>query len=148
MALPSVTLAQSIAFGGIANAPDAPVEITADALSLNQEAGTAQFNGNVVIGQGTLRLSAARVDVFYKAGAQEIDRMEATGGVTLVNGEDAAEARRADYNLSKQQLIMRGDVLVTQGPNALMAEEMILNLETGQAQMQGRVRTILNASQN
>jgi len=146
--LASSALAQNIAFGGIASDPNAPIEITADALNLNQDAGTAVFDGNVVIGQGALRLSAANVQVFYKDGAQAIDRMIATGGVTLVNGQDAAEAKTATYNLSDQRLVMEGDVLVSQGANALMSERMVLNLETGEAQMEGRVRTVLNSGQN
>ena len=141
-------VAQNVAFGGLATNPNAPVEITADSLEVNQETGTALFLGSVVIGQGALRLSAQEVTVFYTENAQSIERMDAKGGVTLVNGEDAAEADTATYNLADGLLRMQGDVLVSQGQSALLAEEMTLNLNTGLAQMSGRVRTVLQSDQN
>ena len=141
-------MAQQVAFGKIANNPDAALEITADQLSVDQENGTAIFDGNVVIGQGVMRLAAGRVLVVYAEGAQKIERLEATGGVTLVNGDDSAEAERADYSITNNEVIMSGDVLLTQGPNALTSESMTLDLATGTARMNGRVKTILNTGQN
>ena len=38
---------------------------------------------------------------------------------------------------------MTGNVLLTQGANALSSNNMTVNLTTGTAQMNGRVRTIL-----
>ncbi|MCF6444549.1 lipopolysaccharide transport periplasmic protein LptA [Nereida sp. MMG025] len=142
------SFAQQVAFGGIANDPSAPVEVTADQLSVDQNNGSAIFEGNVIIGQGAFRLSAGRVVVIYAAGSQKIDRMEATGGVTLVNGGEAAEADRADYSITNNSITLRGNVLVTQGQNALTSDSMVLNLATGTAQMDGRVKTLLNTGQN
>ena len=140
--------AQQIAFGNIANNPDAALEITADQLSVNQQDGTAIFDGNVVIGQGVMRLAAGRVLVVYAAGDQKIERLEATGGVTLVNGNDAAEAERAEYSIVNNEVVMNGNVLLTQGRNSLTSESMTLDLATGTARMNGRVKTILNTGQN
>jgi lipopolysaccharide export system protein LptA len=61
----------------------------------------------------------------------------------LVAGEDAAESQRADYDIDAGTLVMRGDVLMTQGPSALSAQEMTVNLNDGTAQMSGGVKTIL-----
>lgn len=142
-------LAQSagIGFGTVQADPDAPVEVTADNLSVDQKSGKAEFTGNVVVGQGVMRLSAPRLLVVY-ATEGGIERLEATGGVTLVSGEDAAEAERADYAVSDGVIVMTGKVLLTQGDNALAAEKMTVNLVTGTAQMAGRVKTILNPQGN
>jgi lipopolysaccharide export system protein LptA len=69
--------------------------------------------------------------------------MEATRGVTLVSGSEAAEAQRADYDIEAGQVVMTGNVLLTQGPSALTAERMVVNLSDGTAQLTGRVRTVL-----
>lgn len=123
-----------------------PVEVSADSLSVNQSDGTALYSGNVVIGQGAMRLAAPRVLVVYAESAGRIERLEATGGVTLVNGDEAAEAQRADYNINAGTVVMQGNVLVTQGPNALTADQMVVNLDDGTAQMTGRVRSVLQQS--
>ncbi|MFD1510148.1 lipopolysaccharide transport periplasmic protein LptA [Lacimonas salitolerans] len=135
----------SIALGGIQQDTSQPVEVSADNLSVDQENGTAIFSGNVVIGQGEMRLAADRVLVVYAADQSRIQRLEASGGVTLVTGPDAAEAERADYDIDAGTVVMSGDVLLTQGNNALTSDSMTVDLKTGSAQMQGRVKTVLQS---
>lgn len=132
-----------VAFGGIRQDSSLPVEISADQLEVNQSDGTALYTGEVVIGQGEMRLAAPRVLVVYGEDAGRIRRLEATGGVTLVSGEEAAEADRADYDIDAGTVEMTGNVLLTQGDNALTSERMVVDLDTGTAQMAGRVRTVL-----
>ncbi len=134
---------QSVAFGDAAQDTDAPVEVTADALSVTEQEGTALFTGNVVIAQGDFRLAAPRVLITYDRTGDRIARMEATGGVTLVSGRDAAEAERADYDPDAGTIVMTGQVLLTQGRNAISAERMSVDLDGGTAEMSGRVRTLI-----
>lgn len=133
----------NVAFGTIRQDTGLPVEVTADNLSVDQSTGTAIFNGNVLIGQGEMRLSAAEVLVVYRDQAEGIARLEATGGVTLVSGDDAAESQRADYDIDSGTIVMSGNVLLTQGRNAISSDKMSVKLSDGTAQMSGRVRTVL-----
>ncbi|MBL3703538.1 lipopolysaccharide transport periplasmic protein LptA [Sulfitobacter sp. BDSS02] len=137
------TAQTNVAFGGIKADPTLPVEVTADSLDVNQADGSAEFKGNVRIGQGEMRISAQRVLVIYNQDQSTIQRMEAVGDVVLVSGPDAAEADRADYSIDTGVIVMTGNVLLTQGANALSSNNMTVNLTTGTAQMNGRVRTIL-----
>lgn len=123
-----------------------PVEITSDSLELDQAGGTALFTGTVRVGQGAFRLAADQLRVFYvegTAGAQgRVDRMEATGNVTLSNGSEAAQGASAVYDVTSGEVEMSGDVLLTQGPNALSSEKLRIDLDAGSARLDGRVRTI------
>lgn len=151
MLLPAVAIAQQgaeVAFGATQQDPNAPIEVTADALSVNQSDGTAIYTGNVLVAQGEMRMAADRVLVVYAEEQRAIDRIEATGGVTFVSGTEAAEADRAEYQLSNSTVVMTGDVLLTQGPNALTSERMVVNLKSGKAQLTGRVRTVLQQQDN
>lgn len=145
MAAPVLAQGASVAFGTIRQDTGLPVEVTSDSLSVDQDTGVAIFTGNVVIGQGEMRLSAPRVLVVYLAESKGIERMEATGGVTLVSGPDAAESDRADYSIQDGTIVMTGNVLLDQGPNALSADRMSVQLSDGTAQMTGRVRTIIQS---
>lgn len=138
----------NINLGAVNADPSAPVEITADNLSIDQTSGTAIFQGNVVLGQGDLRLSASRVQVIYNDASGDISSLSASGGVTFVTGTEAAEASTAEYDLDAGTLVMSGDVLLTQGASAISADTMRVNLSTGAAQMEGRVRTIFNQGDN
>lgn len=137
--------AQDVPFGGGAE-PGTPVEVTAEALSIDRDSGLAVFEGGVVVGQGPLRLSAERVEVEYGRD-RRIVRLLASGGVTLVSGEDAAEAREATYAVEAGEIVMTGDVLLTQGEAAggaaLSADRLRVELATGRAELEGRVRTVL-----
>ena len=142
--------AQGVPFGGAGAEPGAPVEVTADALSIDRATGLAVFEGGVVVGQGPLRLSAERVEVEYAAD-RSVARLTASGGVTLVSGQDAAEAERAVYAVEEGEITLTGEVLLTQGPEggggqggiALSADALSVDLATGQARLDGRVRTVL-----
>ncbi|HWL57814.1 MAG TPA: lipopolysaccharide transport periplasmic protein LptA [Paracoccus sp. (in: a-proteobacteria)] len=140
--------AQSTGFG---NAQDvsAPVEVTADTLQVDQKTGLAVFSGNVLIGQGAMRLSADRVTVTYAGqDARKISALKAEGNVTMVSGEDAAEAKTADYDVESGNVVLRGDVLLTQGQNVLAGETVTVDLATGRANASGRVRSVLQPEQN
>mgnify|MGYP000456995646 CR=1 FL=1 len=144
-ALPVLAAAQqAIAFGAAAQDNTLPVEVTADALSVNQGDGTAEFLGNVVIVQGEMRLSAPRVFVTYAEAQGQIRLLEATGGVTLVSGVDAAEAQRAEYTIDQGTIVMTGNVLLNQKSGTLASNRLEVNLTSGTAKMAGRVKTILN----
>ncbi len=152
-ALASGALAQGtqVAFGGLRQDTTLPVEISADQLEINQAEGTILFSGNVLIGQGEMRLSAARVKAEYTTPEGEetgrISKIYASGGVTLVSGAEAAEAKEAVYSIDEGIVIMTGEVILTQGRNALAADRMVVNLREGIANLEGRVRTIIFTGQ-
>lgn len=132
-----------VAFGQMQGDRSLPIEVTSDELSVNQADNSAVFTGGVVIAQGTMRLSAARVRVVYLADQSGIRSLQATGGVTLVSGEDAAEAARADYDITTGMIELRGDVLLVQGDNAITGDTVIVDTGAGTARVSGRVRTVL-----
>ena len=143
MVLASPLMAQTnIDLGGITTDPSAAVEVAADSLSVDQDTGTAIFEGNVVIGQGDLRISAGRAQVVYDGASGNIASFAASGGVTFATTTEAAEAQNATYDLTNGQLVLTGEVLLTQGPSALSADRMTIDVNTGNAQMEGRVRTV------
>lgn len=144
LALPALAEAQGtvVAFAGIRQDTSQPVEITADSLTVNQTEGTAVFDGNVIAIQGELRMTAAQVEVNYAKGGTGIERLHATGGVTLVSAEDAAEAKEAVYTVTSGDVVMTGDVLLTQGTNTIAGQRLVLDLEAGTGRMEGRVQTV------
>ena len=140
-----------VAFGAFTHDSTLPVEVAAERLAVDQADGTAIFSGNVVIGQGDMRITAGQVKVLYADGSDatgEIDRLEATGGVTLVSGAEAAEAREAVYSIEDGNIVMTGDVVLTQGRNALSSQKLTVNLNTGTGVMEGGVKTILQTGGN
>jgi len=148
--LPMAAAAQStdVTLGTINADPTEPVEISADSLQVDQDSGRAVFSGNVVVGQGDLRLAATRIEVIYQSESGDVSRLEASGGVTFVTATEEAEAAGAVYDLDGRNLVLTGDVLLTQGNSAIAADRMDVDLDTGNATMQGRVRTVFRQGGN
>ncbi|MFD1881752.1 lipopolysaccharide transport periplasmic protein LptA [Paracoccus pacificus] len=142
-------VAQQVAFGGIKADTKAPVEVTAESLQVQQADNTATFNGNVVIGQGAMRLTADKVKVVYAQGDRgRIQSLDATGNVTLVSGKDVAQAESGVYDVASGNVTLKGGVTLTQGQNILTGETMQVNLADGTANVSGRVRSILQPGGN
>lgn len=147
-AMPALAQETQVAFGSPNADPTLPVEVTSETLNVNQEDGSAEFLGNVIVIQGEMRLTAERVLVIYNEAQSAIERMEATENVVLVSPPDAAEGDWAEYTIDSGVIEMKGNVLLTQGPSVISGDEMIANLNTGLATMSGRVKTILQPSGN
>ncbi len=148
LATPAPAQQGGVALGGLATDTTAPVEVTADALSLDQETGTATFSGNVVVTQGELRMAAPSIEVVYnRAGdgsiGEGLERITASGGVVLVTPTEAAEAETAVFTPGSNEVVMSGAVVLTQGQNTLAGERLVVNLTTGTGRIEGRVRTVL-----
>lgn len=139
----------NIALGTSAFDRSQQVEVSADQLSVDQSNGRAVFEGNVLVVQGEVRMSAGRVAVVYAQdgnGATGISSLQATGGVTFVTANDAVEAREASYSVENGTVQLSGDVILTQGQNAISGEQLFVDLNSGQGRMEGRVRTIFNTT--
>ena len=141
--LPALAQGTSIAFGGLSLDGSLPVEIGADSLQVDQATGKAVFEGNVDIVQGPMRLVANRVEVIYAEDGGEIARLLASGDVTLANGDEAVEAQNAEYDLTTSQVILTGNVLLTQAGGIISGERVVVDLATGTGRVDGRVRTVL-----
>ena len=142
--LPAFAQGTSLAFGGLKHDASLPVEVAADSLKVDQSDGSAVFSGNVLVSQGEMKLAASSVRVEYVDGGDtgQIEKMLASGGVTFTNGLEAAEAQEATYTLTSSAVVMTGDVILTQGSNAITGERLVIDLENGTGNMEGRVRTI------
>ena len=137
-----------IAFGGLKQDTSLPVDVQADQLAVNNADGTAIFTGNVLVGQGEMRIAAGEVRVTYGADGKSIAQLLASGGVTISNLADAAEAREALYTIDSGVVVMTGDVLLTQGASAIAGQKLTIDLKTGTGTMAGRVSTTFVPSGN
>ncbi len=117
---------------------DAPVDVAADRIEVQDRADRAIFSGNVEVRQGELRLSAARLTVAYAdTGGIEIKRLEASGGVVLRSPSETARSRFAIYDLDRRLVTMLGAVTLNRGQSNVQGGRLVIDLDTGRAVMDG-----------
>ncbi len=138
----------TIAFGDRKQNTDAPIDVTSAQLTIDENANTALFTGDVVVIQDSMTLYAPWVKVFYKEDQSGISFLKAKDGVTLIQNDEAAEGETADYDLEKEIIVMNGDVLVTQKLSAIASDKMTIKLDDGTALMTGRVKSLLRTNSN
>ncbi|WP_395542631.1 lipopolysaccharide transport periplasmic protein LptA [Neotabrizicola sp. sgz301269] len=141
LAFPALAQPAKVDFGGLKQDTSLPVNVEADSFTVNNADGTAVFTGNVAVAQGEMKMSAAEVRVEYGANGKGISKLHATGGVTLSNAQEAAEAQEAVYTIDSGTVVMTGNVLLTQGASTLAGQKLTVQLKDGTGVMEGRVST-------
>lgn len=137
---------------GFKTNPDAPIEIEADTLEVEQNAQTATFIGNVVATQDTMRLRADRLIVTYAqkaegasssddgTGGTEITRIDAKSNVHVMSEDDqSASGDWALYMVADETITMGDSVVLRQGENVIRGQRLNIDLKTGQARVEGGV---------
>lgn len=118
-----------------------PIEITADAMELEQEAQRALFLGAVDVEQGDLRLKADQLVVYYRDKAAEeenaVYRIEVEGNVSLDAPNETAKGDTGVYDVDAGTITLIGNVVLTSGQNVLRGTEATMNLETGKSEVRG-----------
>lgn len=135
-------------FGVSPSDPNAPIEVSANALSVDQATGEAIFDGDVEIQQGEMKLIAALVNVVYNEANDGIASLLASGGVRISSGTDTANADTAEYDVEAGVIRMAGNVSLAQAGTTITAGKMDVNLADNTAAFHGRVRTVLQPGNN
>lgn len=134
LALGSVAGAQTIA-GFNSNAP---VSYAADRIELQDRQNRVVLAGDVVIEQGDLRLTAARTTVAYAdSGTLSIQRINATGDVTVARGPERATGAAGVYDFNRRVIVLSGGVVLNRGGDTLRGGRLVIDLDTGLSSMDG-----------
>lgn len=153
LALAPPTAAQDFggAFGGFSTTSEDPIHIEADRLEVRDEEKRAVYKGNVSVRQGETLLRTAELQVFYSGGGQtpsgaggSLERIIANGRVIVQSQNRTATGDEAVFEMASETIVLTGNVVLTEDENIVRGDRLVVDLRTGEAQMQGqRVQTIL-----
>lgn len=126
---------------------DAPVSYAADRIELQDKQNRVVLSGNVDISQGGLRLRAGRTTVaFTDAGELKIQRIDATGGVSVMRGSESAQGDVAIYDFNRRIITLAGNVALRRGGDTLNGGRLVIDLNTGISSVDGRGGSVSGAS--
>lgn len=158
---PSILIVSALLAGGAAQAQimknhdsNAPVNFSADRIEVQDRSDRVVLSGNVEVTQAGLNLNAARMTVAYKndpnaaktatpaSGSATsnvtVDRIDASGNVVVVKGNETARGNVAIYDLNRRLITMLGNVELNQGSNRLTGGRLVIDLTTGRSTVDGR----------
>ena len=117
---------------------DAPVDVVADRIEVQDRADRAIFAGNVRVRQETLTLDTARLTVAYSsAGGIQIQRLDASGGVVVRSPSETARGDFGIYDLNRRLITLIGNVQLNRGDSRISGSRLVIDLGSGRAVVDG-----------
>ncbi|HET6536520.1 MAG TPA: LptA/OstA family protein [Sphingopyxis sp.] len=118
---------------------NAPVDFDAGVIEVQDRADRVVLAGNVVVQQAGLTVRAPRMTVAYsREGGTSVNRLDATGGVTVTKGTEKATGNVAIYDLDRKLITMVGNVSLYQQGNHLSGGRLVIDLNSGRATVDGK----------
>lgn len=130
---------------------EGPLDISADRGEVFDAEGRVVYTGDANVVRGGTRLRADRIEAFFtrtgNGGFSDLQRILAEGEVFYVTEREIARGDQGVYDLVEGVITLTGSVVLTQGCNVSTGERLIVNIDSGAAQLSGggenqRVRSV------
>jgi lipopolysaccharide transport protein LptA len=127
--------------------PNAPYDVLADRLDIDDAAKAAVFTGNVAAVQGDFTIRSAELTAFYngnaglgasadatKAGAASLTHIQARKKVSVLSKDgQTATGDWAEVDVKANVATLGGAVVLTQGKNIVRGTKLLIDMNTGEA---------------
>ena len=142
-----MAFSQNAGFGSLVFDQTEPIEFSSDRLIFNQEGNFAELFDGVKIVRGKTVLSAQYVKAIY-SNTNKLEKVFAERNVELKSDQDIVRADTAIYSLAENSISLTGNAQLFQGTNNIMADQILINTETGLTQLLGSVKTVISPGSN
>lgn len=117
---------------------NAPVDVAADRIEVQDRSDRAVFAGNVHVRQQELTLDTTRLTVAYSsAGSIQIRRLDASGGVTVKSPSETARGDFGIYDLDRKLITLVGAVQLNRAGSQINGQRLTIDLNSGRAVVDG-----------
>jgi lipopolysaccharide export system protein LptA len=117
---------------------DAPIDLAADRLEVQDRADRAIFAGNVHVRQASLSLDTERLTVIYSSGGGvQIRRLDAAGGVVVRSPSETARGNFGIYDLDRKLITLVGAVELNRAGSRISGSRLVIDLDSGRAVIDG-----------
>ncbi|WP_372794201.1 LptA/OstA family protein [Pontiella sp.] len=123
-ALLRITSTAGLEFEGVSGGSNLVTEIRADKAMYNEAAGTAELIGNVRVRDERAAMNCEKLRLFLKD-TNEIDWIEAVGGVIIQAEDRRALAARATYHADEGKFTLEGEPKVKQGLHVMTGDRIL-----------------------
>jgi lipopolysaccharide export system protein LptA len=121
---------------------NAPVDVSAQRIEVQDRADRAVFSGNVHAVQAEMTLDTPRLTVAYSNaqggnGNPQIQRLDASGGVVVKSPTETAKGDFGIYDLNRKLITLIGNVQLNQQQNQVNGSRLVIDLDSGRAVVDG-----------
>jgi len=117
---------------------NAPVDVAADRIEVQDRSDRAVFAGNVHVRQQELTLDTTRLTVAYSStGSIQIRRLDASGGVVVKSPSETARGDFGIYDLDRKLITLVGAVQLNRAGSQINGQRLTIDLNSGRAVVDG-----------
>ncbi|WP_078117921.1 lipopolysaccharide transport periplasmic protein LptA [Thiosocius teredinicola] len=115
-----------------------PIQLAADSVDVDQSKGVSIYRGDVDLRQGSIHLQADVVTVQHRG--KKPSKIVAEGRPVKFSqqsnkGPVKGQARRAEYEVNSENLVLIGDAVLVQGKDSMRSDRIVYD----------RVRSVVKA---
>ncbi|MDX1513382.1 MAG: lipopolysaccharide transport periplasmic protein LptA [Gammaproteobacteria bacterium] len=147
----AIVLASILACGeavGLSSDSDQPINIEADRAEADDQKRTTIYRGDVIITQGTLKITGDTVTIYYDENG-DLTKLVSVGRPArfhqLPDGKadvpknyQRAEAKRMEYYEGKDLIVLLGDAVYGQGGDRVAAERIVYDSKRSRMKAESR----------
>jgi lipopolysaccharide export system protein LptA len=117
--------------------PDAPIDVSADNFVADANAKTGVYTGNVIVHQGEVRMRANALRAHFVK--NKPDKILVQGHVVVDAPSGIATGDNGIYEVNPRLITLTGNVVLTRDKNVMRGQQLVVNLITGLATLDGGV---------
>jgi lipopolysaccharide export system protein LptA len=119
-----------------------PIQIVSDRLEAYHEKRMVVFTGNAVATQGERTIRSDRLTLYYREdkktagrskaeteGIGNLDKVEATGHVTITEGDRIVTGEEAVFDQEAQKITVTGNAVMREGANIIRGDRIVVFLD-------------------
>jgi len=150
MLLASVALAAPADKSSRKDRSSLPITIKSNELTADNKGKTAVFTGKVVAKQGDITIFADKITVNYADKKGDVEKIEASGNVRIVQQNKTGTAAQAVYDSSDGRITLTGNPRVMQGGNSISGKTITYYVDDDKSVVSGgddpksRVEAVIN----
>jgi len=119
---------------GMSN-PNAPIDVSADNFVADSNSKTGVYTGNVIVHQGEMRMRSNTLRAHFID--NKPDKILVQGHVVIDAPSGIATGDNGVYDVSPRLITLTGNVVLTRDKNVMRGQQLVVNLITGQATLDG-----------
>ncbi|MDO9308988.1 MAG: lipopolysaccharide transport periplasmic protein LptA [Deltaproteobacteria bacterium] len=150
MLLASVALAAPADKSSRRDRSSLPITIKSNELTADNKGKTAVFTGKVVAKQGDISIFADKITVNYADKKGDVEKIEASGNVRIVQQNKTGTAAQAVYDSRDGRITLTGNPRVMQGGDSISGKTITYYVDDDKSVVSGgddpksRVEAVIN----
>ncbi len=124
------------------------IKVSSEKLNVYRNNNISVFSGNVYAEDETIKLWSDKISMFYDETEKSVYEIVAENNVKIIVNGVTAFGNYSKYEVDKEKLLLKGDVVVVEKDNKIQSDQLILDLANSTSIMTAKSNSRVTAQIN